>query len=66
LPQVAAQAHHQVQVAKLQDTESTRIELTQLTSNERIEEIARMLGGVMLTDKTREHAQEMLEQAQKA
>jgi DNA repair ATPase RecN len=25
-----------------------------------------MLGGVMLTDKTREHAQEMLEQAQKA
>jgi DNA repair protein RecN (Recombination protein N) len=66
LPQVAAQAHHQVQVAKLQDTESTCIELTQLTSNERIEEIARMLGGVMLTDKTREHAQEMLEQAQKA
>ncbi len=64
LPQVAAQAHQQIQVTKKQRNDSTHIELTSLDRTQRIEEIARMLGGVMLTDKTREHAQEMLEQAQ--
>lgn len=64
LPQVAAQAHQQIQVTKKQLSDSTHIELTSLNKTQRIEEIARMLGGVMLTDKTREHAQEMLDQAQ--
>lgn len=64
LPQVAVQAHQQIQVTKKQLNDSTHIELTSLDGTQRIEEIARMLGGVMLTDKTREHAQEMLEQAQ--
>ncbi|MBE0439934.1 MAG: DNA repair protein RecN [Gammaproteobacteria bacterium] len=64
LPQVAAQAHQQIQVTKKQHNGSTYIELTSLDNTQRIEEIARMLGGVMLTDKTREHAKEMLEQAQ--
>lgn len=64
LPQVAAQAHHQLQVSKKHGEDSTHIELTELNKEQRIEEIARMLGGVTLTEKTRSHAQEMLEQAQ--
>jgi len=64
LPQVAAQAHQQLQVAKKHAADSTHIELTQLSPQQRVEEIARMLGGVTLTEKTRSHAQEMLAQAQ--
>jgi len=36
-----------------------------LSDRERLDEIARMLGGVLVTDKTREHAKEMLRAAQK-
>ena len=64
LPQVAAQAHQQLQVSKKQSDDSTHIELAELNEEQRVEEIARMLGGVTLTEKTRSHAQEMLEQAQ--
>lgn len=64
LAQVAAQAHHQLQVTKKHLTDSTHIEVSQLGDSQRVEEIARMLGGVQLTEKTRQHAQEMLEQAQ--
>ena len=60
LPQVAAQAHQQLQVRKQHSTDSTRIEISELNKTERIEEIARMLGGVTLTEKTRLHAEEML------
>jgi len=61
LPQVAAQAHQQLQVNKKQGRASTHIEITQLNQQQRIEEIARMLGGVNLTETTRLHAKEMLE-----
>jgi DNA repair protein RecN (Recombination protein N) len=60
LPQVASQAHAHVRVTKLTDGKSTRTSLHTLTSDERIEEIARMLGGVDITNKAREHAAEML------
>lgn len=60
LPQVASQAHAHVRVAKLTDGKTTRTALHPLTPDERIEEIARMLGGVSITDKAREHAAEML------
>ncbi len=60
LPQVASQAHAHVRVAKLTDGKVTRTTLHALTPDERIEEIARMLGGVTITDKAREHAAEML------
>lgn len=60
LPQVASQAHAHVRVAKLTDGKTTRTTLHPLTANERIEEIARMLGGVDVTAKAREHAAEML------
>lgn len=60
LPQVASQAHAHVRVAKLTDGKTTRTTLHTLTHDERVEEIARMLGGVEITDKAREHAAEML------
>jgi len=61
LPQVAAQAHQQLQVNKKQGPTSTHIEITLLSQQQRIEELARMLGGVNLTETTRLHAKEMLE-----
>jgi DNA repair protein RecN (Recombination protein N) len=60
LPQVASQAHAHVRVAKLTDGKTTRTSLHTLAAAERIEEIARMLGGVDVTAKAREHAAEML------
>jgi DNA repair protein RecN (Recombination protein N) len=60
LPQVASQAHHHVRVAKLTDGKTTRTSLHPVNADERIEEIARMLGGVDVTAKAREHAAEML------
>jgi DNA repair protein RecN (Recombination protein N) len=60
LPQVASQAHAHIRVAKLTDGRTTRTSLSQLVATERVEEIARMLGGVAITDKAREHAAEML------
>ena len=64
LPQVAAQAHQQLQVSKKNLDNSTHIEITTLNKKQRVEEIARMLGGVTLTEKTRLHAEEMLSQSQ--
>jgi len=60
LPQVASQAHAHVRVTKLTDGKTTRTALTVLSADDRVEEIARMLGGVSVTDKAREHAAEML------
>jgi DNA repair protein RecN (Recombination protein N) len=60
LPQVASQAHAHVRVTKLTDGKTTRTVLTVLSTDDRVEEIARMLGGVSVTDKAREHAAEML------
>jgi DNA repair protein RecN (Recombination protein N) len=60
LPQVASQAHAHVRVTKLTDGKTTRTVLTALSADERVEEIARMLGGISVTDKAREHAAEML------
>jgi DNA repair protein RecN (Recombination protein N) len=63
LPQVASQGHHQLRVAKLTDGKTTRTTIADLTYDERIEEIARMLGGKEITSKAREHAREMLQMA---
>jgi DNA repair protein RecN (Recombination protein N) len=64
LPQVASQGHHHLRVNKLTDGKTTRTSLTTLTAAERVEELARMLGGVDITSKAREHAQEMLRQVE--
>ena len=63
LPQVASQGHHHLRVTKLTDGKTTRTALTDLTTGDRVEEIARMLGGVEVTAKAREHAKEMLKVA---
>jgi DNA repair protein RecN (Recombination protein N) len=60
LPQVASQAHHQLRVTKLTDGRTTRTTLTQLSASERVEELARMLGGIEVTARAREHARDML------
>ncbi len=60
LPQVAAQADAQWQVSKAAQNGFTLSQIKELSPAERIEEIARMLGGVTLTDTTRKHAAEML------
>ncbi len=59
LPQVAAQANAQWSVAKASGREALS-QVTVLDANARIEEIARMLGGVEITPTTRRHAAEML------
>ncbi len=62
LPQVAACADWQWQIAKVARGGETLSEVSLLDGKERVEEIARMLGGVNITATTREHAAEMLGQ----
>ena len=60
LPQVAACADWQWRIAKREQAGETLSEVRVLEASERVEEIARMLGGVNITQTTREHAAEML------
>jgi DNA repair protein RecN (Recombination protein N) len=60
LPQVASQAHAQFRVTKLTDGKITRTAVKSLGANDRVDEIARMLGGIDITDQARLHAREML------
>lgn len=60
LPQVAAQAAQHLQVSKSQANGATLSHIQPLSQTERVEEIARMLGGIQITETTREHAKEML------
>jgi DNA repair protein RecN (Recombination protein N) len=60
LPQVACKGHNHFRISKLTDGDKTRTRIAPLDNAERIEEIARMLGGKKITDRTREHAAEML------
>ena len=60
LPQVAAAADHQWQVSKGASNGRVLSRVTVLGTDERVEEIARMLGGVTITETTRKHAAEML------
>ena len=61
LPQVAAQADWQWSIAKETRDDATLSRVTVLDRDGRVEEIARMLGGVKITDTTRRHAREMLD-----
>ncbi len=61
LPQVAAMADAQWQVSKSSRNGATVSTISILNQAERVEEIARMLGGVRITDTTRKHAAEMLD-----
>lgn len=63
LPQVAAQAHHHFQVSKSKQADHTDTGIAYLSDAQRVDEIARMLGGQEITEKTREHADEMIQRA---
>lgn len=60
LPQVAAAADQQWQVSKTVENGVTSSRIAVLDGKQRVEEIARMLGGVKITETTRKHAAEML------
>lgn len=60
LPQVAACAHAQYRVSKVESGGSTRSRIAELDAEARVEEVARMLGGIKITATTRDHAREML------
>ena len=61
LPQVASQAHQHLFVAKNQKAAVTSSTVRHLSDEERVTEVARMLGGVTITENTLAHAREMLE-----
>ena len=60
LPQVAAQGHQHLFVHKQRGCEETRTAVATLDAEQRIEEVARMLGGLDLTDESLAHARKML------
>ena len=60
LPQVASLANQHFRISKVTDGKATRTGVAVLGKEERIAELARMLGGVEITQKTIEHAAEML------
>lgn len=63
LAQVASQAQQHLQVSKSEQNGTTLSHIRGLTLDERIEEVARMLGGLQITETTRNHAREMLKLA---
>jgi DNA repair protein RecN (Recombination protein N) len=63
LPQVACMADHHYEIRKQVVGARTSTSVAELIGSARIEELARMLGGVEVTEKTRHHAQEMLDLA---
>jgi DNA repair protein RecN (Recombination protein N) len=60
MPQVAAHADTHLRVAKEVAGGRTVASVTELDFEERVQELARMLGGRTVTDTTREHAREMI------
>lgn len=60
LPQVAAQGHQHLFVHKQRGSEETRTAVATLDAEQRIEEVARMLGGLDLTEESLAHARKML------
>lgn len=60
LPQVAAQGHQHLFISKRLENETVRSSIKQLDDAARTQEIARMLGGVEITDQSLAHAREML------
>lgn len=64
LPQVAAQGHQHLFVSKFSQDEATFSQVEKLDDRERVQEVARMLGGLDLTEPTLAHAREMLTKGQ--
>lgn len=66
LAQVAAQGHHHLLVSKSRHKQSVTTTISLLKPSQRRQEIARMLGGLKITEQTLAHASEMLAQAENA
>ncbi len=64
LPQVAAQGHNHLQVTKSGDNGTVQTQVVLLDGNLRVQEIARMLGGVKITNQSLAHAEEMVGNSQ--
>lgn len=60
-PQVAASAHQHFLVQKYSNEGQTFSKIIPLATTDKVEELARMLGGLTITPQTRSHAQELLE-----
>ena len=64
LAQVASHGHSHLRIEKQTQNEQTYTQVVKLDPTQRIEELARMMGGLTVTEQTRNHAKEMLENAQ--
>ena len=60
LPQVASQGDNHFRVTKTSDKKTTAARVDELNDEQRVEEIARMLGGIKISQRSRAHAREML------
>ncbi len=63
LAQVASQGGHHYRVVKLTDGKTARTNVRELSAEDRVEELSRMIGGVEITERTRAHAEEMMTRA---
>ena len=63
LAQVASQGKHHYRVVKLTDGKTARTNVRELSAEDRVEELSRMLGGVEITARARAHAEEMISRA---
>jgi DNA repair protein RecN (Recombination protein N) len=63
LAQVAAQGNRHFQISKLSDSGSTQTRIEQLPGDDRVKEIARMIGGIEISKQTLDHAEDMLNRA---
>ena len=62
LPQVASMSDHHLFISKNSNDERTTTQVKELTGEERIDEVARMISGATVTELTRQNAKEMIEQ----
>lgn len=65
LPQVAAMANHHYYITKKVQNKRTTTSVTVLQGEDKVEEISRMIAGIEVTELTKQHAKEMIEQAEK-
>ncbi|MEW6045482.1 MAG: DNA repair protein RecN [Bacillota bacterium] len=66
LPQVASMADFHLSVRKLEKDGATQVEVGALSAEERVQELARMLGGARVTESAERHATELLRLAGQA
>jgi DNA repair protein RecN (Recombination protein N) len=59
-PQVASQGHQHLFVSKKADSITTHTQINELGTEDRVQEVARMLGGIDITQRSIDHAREML------